>query len=135
MSQEALIASPGFRHLPRHDLESVYYVAIILGCLQDDGKIPEDLHRLWTQGSLDGLGNKKEKTILGPTEILENLAPRHTVLEPHLSMTFRALREFVEAKDRYTKTAAQQQLEDFEILDGLLQELARLISIEDGRGL
>jgi hypothetical protein len=125
MSQEALIAPKGFRHLPRHDLESVYYVAIILGCLQDDGTIPPVLHAKWTEGPLEDIGDKKGASILGRSDVLQQLQPHHQVLKGHLKDFFRTLLHFDLDEQPYDKSVEDQAAED-SLLDDQLTKLESL---------
>jgi hypothetical protein len=83
------------------------------------------LHSMWTWGRLADIGNRKLPSILGLSDILQWLAPRHQVLQDHFKTTFHSFQTFFHAKDHYTKSVADQLSED-SLLDDLLQKLEEL---------
>jgi hypothetical protein len=87
---------------------------------------------MWTGGLLQAIGDNKISSILGPSEILQWLAPPLQVLKPHLESTFEFLETLIRNRRRYTKSADEQLSEDSQLLDGLLLQLKHLAESVEG---
>jgi hypothetical protein len=129
MAIDALEFTKEFRHLPRHDYESILYVGLVLASMESNQTLPSAFTDWISEADIELIAAAKYR-FLQKNRFKDTIRPQHQVLTPYFTKMARVV---LDADDSFKLSEEDQNRCDEEIFQGMIAILqdahAKLTSV------